>query len=807
MVKARVDSLLSDEIFKGCNPDISMYPVPLEPDFVPIGNIPNKSIILHDAPTIIHNTLKLQAWISPEQEFSWNSNELFLKQLQSVFHRVGLEVSGNSQGIIINILCHPDDAPIIQTSFEAEFHLNRLTHLSQIPLEKLPDTAWKNIAFREFYPSTPYSQLLTRPIELQTSPFKSLLTALSFIHPPAIGFYQALFQPVSPENNWHGNVQKLTDIEFNLKLLDGIQPTQRYAQQAPSGDLRQMSWEVENKAHNDKPFFCLVLRVGIVGAVSNTTEMLSSLSTFMNLFQHGGRPLTFLGHKEFLSVLSAEQIQNMIKKGLVHRSGFLVNSFELAGPVHLPPLNIREDRNVILEGLGTLPVRNPELLQGTLIGTCSFAGTKQEICLPENVRRTHCHLIGGTGTGKTTLEERMIIDDIEKGHGVAIIEPHGDFTERILRLIPQKFIDKTIYFNPGDPDWIPLWNPLDRQAQGQDISRTTGDILLGIQSFISPTGWGDRLENILRNILFSLMHLPNCTFLDVSCLLRNNSKENEIIIKEILKVVDNEEARNFWREDYEKYRKDDLSPPKNKLSKLLVNETVALMFSQPYSRINFRTIMDEGKIFLANFTTIGPTLTSVLGCFILSSLHQAALSRSDIAEPEKRKQFHIYVDEAHRFLTGAIEDMLVETRKYRVSLNLAHQQLSQLDKKKIDALSSVGSKIIFNVGESDATQLRKNLAGLVTVDDLVSLPNFEAVARIGQDVVRFRTLPPLTVQDRTLRERIIEKSHADYCLPSHEIKKIIRQRRQRWAQPFSPLADIDKTNSNDTIEEFYYDEF
>ena len=813
MVAIRVRSLIADEIYKGCQADISTWPVMLEPYFTALNairdnfDIDQQSKWMPETKPDAKDVLRLQAWVSPEQEFCWNNAELFLKQLQNVSFRIGFEVFGNNKGITINFICNPLDQSILKTAFEGEFSSNKLTSMEETPLSNVSEEAWKSIVFQEFFPSPPYFHLLTRPQELQSSPLKSLLTALSFIEAPAFGIYQALLQPVSPEHNWHINVEKLLDIEFNLKLQDGIHASQRYAQQNPSGDLKQMSWEIENKAHNDKPFFSLVFRVAIIGANEEKgIDLLNSMTTFTSLFQHGGRPLNYLAESEFQKVLSQRQICEMFTLGLAHRNGFLVNSSELTGPIHIPHLNISEKRRIPLEGLETLPVQNPKLLTGTWIGACNYAGINQKVCIPSDLRPKHLHTIGRTGVGKSTLLTHMILSDISEGYGVALIEPHGDLIEDIVRLIPEEHVQRVIYFDPGDHEWVPLWNPLKRMIADQDIGRTCDDIVHAIRSFVSGTGWGDRLEHLLRNIIFSLMHLPESTFLDLSNMLRNDSNESEALRKEILKILENETARQFWMYDYKKYRKDDLGPPRNKLSKLLVTGTVSLMLSQPESRFNFRNIMDDGMIFLANFSTISTMLKEVLGCFILSHMHQAALSRSSIPI-SARKPFHIYIDEAHRFMTDTIEDLIAETRKYGVSLNLAHQYLRQFGIQKTDALSSVGSSILFNVGKTDASYLVKDLRGLVTVDDLVSLETGEAISRIGIDIVRIKTSPPFQIPSNNFRDRIIEESRRKYCMPVGAVKRLVRQRSQRLALPYTPLTNTPGTKSGNTVEEFTYDEF
>jgi hypothetical protein len=662
-----------------------------------------------------------------------------------------------------------------------------------------------DICFREYFPPPPYSHLLTRPQELQSSPLKSLITAMAAIEAPSAGIYQVILQAVSPRNNWHRNVQILLDFEFGIKLNDGLNSPGRYSQQSPSGDLKQMAWEVENKAHNDKPFYAMSLRVGVIGAGDKAGGLLKSLATFTGLFQHGGRPLNFISDQQYSNVLSSEQIRNMFILGMTHRPGFLVNSYELTGPVHIPPFSIFEPRQLPLEGLETLPVCNCDLLEGTWIGICSYAGDCQRVCLPEVIRKTHTHLIGASGVGKSTTEEHLILQDIEQGHGVAVLDPHGDLIERLLSLIPEKDIERTIYLNPGDTDWVPLWNPIERIA-GQDTGRSANNIVVAIKSFVASGGWGDRLENILRNLVFAILHLPQGTFLDISNLLRNRSKESKKMRQEILELIENETARQFWLHDYAGYSKTDLSPPINKLGKLLLSDTVSLMLSQPENRFNFRKIMDEGKILLINLSNMDTNVKQVLGSFILSLFHLNALSRSNLPL-EDRRQFHIHCDEAHQFQTDTFESLIAETRKYAVSLTLAHQYLSQFGKKKTDALSTVGSSIIFNVDKRDAEYLIKDLQGKVKVEELVSLGKGEAIARIGSEIVRIKTRPPLNPLTPNHKDRIINESRSKYYKPIHEIKQWIRHRENVWSKPFPAITPSFAEKGSGDAGEFVYDEF
>jgi len=223
--------------------------------------------------------------------------------------------------------------------------------------------------------------------------------------------------------------------------------------------------------------------------------------------------------------------------------------------------------------------------------------------------------------------EHMIMGILARGEGFTVIDPHGDLIERLLCLMPESALERIIYFSFKDPDWIPIWNPL-QGIPGQDVGRTADDMVDCIHSVVS--GWGDRMEHLLRHGIFALLHMPRAAFIDINRLLARQPEERRRYKNEILKVIENEAARQFWLHEFESYRPDEFGPPSHKLSKWLVGGNVSLMLSQPDSFFNFRDMMDRGMIFLADLSTLGSEVRNLLGGFMLSQFHLAALSRSDV---------------------------------------------------------------------------------------------------------------------------------------------------------------------------------
>ncbi len=399
----------------------------------------------------------------------------------------------------------------------------------------------------------------------------------------------------------------------------------------------------------------------------------------------------------------------------------------------------------------------------TPIGFRDGSDDRQPVCIPLDLRLRHTHVIGQTGTGKSTLMERMALHDIQEGHGVAVLDPCGSMVERLMRLVQPVHADRVIYFAPGDLNGIPLWNPL-ACTDHQNRSRVVDHVLGAFMGIIRRVRRGDCVEHLLRQALFAVVHLRDGCLLDAANLLRRDSRQSAHIRAQLRHVINDQRTAAFWEEDFDAYTRDDLSTPAYMLSKLLGSEAVGAMLSQGRSAFDFRRIMEGGQVLLVDLSKVGTEAREILGCLVLSLLHLAALGRR-IVEGSSLRPFHVYCDEAHRFMTDAMEDFMAETRRSEVSLILSNQHMSQFSACKADVLSSVGSKVMFRVNSNDAQHLRKDLQGKVAVDDLVALDVGYAIARIANEVVLLRTLPPRDIPRDNCRDLIVQQSHERYYRP------------------------------------------
>jgi type IV secretory pathway TraG/TraD family ATPase VirD4 len=409
--------------------------------------------------------------------------------------------------------------------------------------------------------------------------------------------------------------------------------------------------------------------------------------------------------------------------------------------------------------------KNNDLNSITPLAVTNYRDIRRLFGIKQKNRRAHMYVIGKTGTGKSTLIANMIISDIREGRGVALIDPHGDLAERVLDFVPKDRIEEVIYFNPGDLEYPIAFNPLEKCSPYSQHLVTSG--LISVFKKIWPDFWGPRLEHILRHAIFTLLEYPGATLLDLPRLLTN--KDFRFMV---LKQVTNQQVREFWFSEFEKYsawlRSEAISPILNKVGQFLTSLPLRNIVGQPENTFNFREVMDSGKILIVNLAKgkIGEDNCALLGAMLVTKIQLAALGRADVPE-EKRKSFYLYVDEVHNFFTLSFAGILSEARKYGLSLVLAHQYLDQLDEEMRAAiLGNVGTLLAFRVGAEDGKYLAREFYPVFTEADLVNLPNHHIYLKLMIDGVTSRpfsavTLPPFG-REASLKKEVVGLSRKKY---------------------------------------------
>ncbi len=374
----------------------------------------------------------------------------------------------------------------------------------------------------------------------------------------------------------------------------------------------------------------------------------------------------------------------------------------------------------------------------------NFRNQSKTFGIKQPDRLAHMYVIGKTGTGKSTLLETLIRNDMKGESGLALLDPHGDLTEKVLASLAPEKKDRVIHFDVPDLDGVIAFNPL----QGVPLRRRALAASGLVEAFkkIWSDSWGPRLEHILRNALLALLDQPQSSLADILRLLDDRDFRRLTAAN-----VCNPQVRDFWLREYESYparfRAEAIAPIQNKVGAFLASPMIHRILTSERNPINLRKIIDEGKILLVNLAKgrIGEDMAALFGSLLVSSLGLAGLSRADQPE-ESRRDFYLYLDEFHTFTTLSLASLLPELRKYHVGLVLAHQHLSQLDLQVRDAiLGNAGTIISFRLGLGDAEVLEKEFYPVFSAHDLINLPNFHIYLKLMIDGVVSRPFSAVTI--------------------------------------------------------------
>jgi len=399
--------------------------------------------------------------------------------------------------------------------------------------------------------------------------------------------------------------------------------------------------------------------------------------------------------------------------------------------------------------------------------------------LPPRDRRHHLYVVGKSGTGKTTLLRNLILQDIVAGHGVGVVDPHGDLVSDVLDHIPRNRIEDVAYFNPADLEF-----PIGLNLLGQtppDNRHLVASGIVGVFKSIWPDFWGPRTEYILYATVAALLDCENVSLLGVPRMF-SDARFREWVVRQIKDPI----VRSFWVNEFAQFnrqtQREMVAPIQNKVGQLLMSPHLRNILGQVRSRMDARFMMDKGRVFIADVSKgrLGADKANLLGALLVKQFELAAMSRSDVPE-SKRRDFHLYVDEFQSFATDSFVSILSEARKYRLCLTLSHQYTGQVRPEIRDAVfGNVGSLVAFRVGQHDAELLEREFGGAYPARRFVELRNHEICVKLLQsgehgDPFVARTLPPWG-ERHDYREKIVRRSREKYGTP----REIVEDKIRRW---------------------------
>jgi len=522
-----------------------------------------------------------------------------------------------------------------------------------------------------------------------------------------------------------------------------------------------------------EPFSCNI-RIGYISNIES--EAKRKLEAIINSFyQFNNTDIQDLRVKRLSERAFLHEYKNRSLK-----SPYMLSSKEISTLYHLPNSDFVPHVVHVLSKKSEAPQDVPKIgaKDISLFGITNYHNNFDKFGIKREDRRRHLYCVGKSGSGKSKLLELLIKEDIDNGHGVGVLDPHGDLVDNIMELIPKERIKDVIYFDPADVDFPISFNPLENVGEEYKMQVTIGFIYIFKRLF--GTNWTDRLEHVLRYTVLALLDSPNTTVLSILKMLTDKNYRQTIVSR----IQDNV-VKSFWVSEFagwsEKFDAEAITPLLNKVGQFVATNMIRNVIGQPVNKINIREIMDKKKILLMKVSKglLGEENSSLLGAMIITKLYQAALSRADMKE-EEREDFYFYVDEFQNFATDTFSEILSEARKYRLNLTIAHQYMGQLsDLVQKTVFGNVGSIINFRVGADDATVLAEEYTPIFKERDIINLGVREFYCKMSvngeiREAFSARTINVPKVEKHYVDE-IIEHSRKTYCVPRKEVEELLNK--------------------------------
>jgi hypothetical protein len=642
-----------------------------------------------------------------------------------------------------------------------------------------------------------FSTLLTTELKLSNNNALPIKTFLSFEVDPLAAitatlakfeddeeaWIQLLIRPAPA--NWHKkNERYIAALKNQSKtstkgLLSALwaPPETKKTEGVKLTDYEQTrASAAEEKSH--KLAFECALRIVYRGNLPESQALLRVQSIIASYKQFN---TTYLNGFEAKRLSMDKQALELYTTRQFAKANFICNIEEVATLYHLPHTNV--ETPYILWALAqtaeppaNLPIVSDEYREDVSpIAVTNFRGHNTLFGLPRIDRGRHLYIIGQTGVGKSGLLELLTISDINSTFGFAVIDPHGDYAQSVLKRIPQHRVSDVIYFNPADTDFPIAFNPM--EVTDQKLKTHTASELIGVLKRMFES-WGPRLEYILRYSLLALLDYPESTMLDITRMLTDKKFR-----KEVLEYVIDPVVRNFWQVEFaswnDKFAAEAVAPVLNKVGAFTANPLVRNIIGQPKSSFNLRKIIDEHKILIVNLSRglVGEDNAALLGALLVTKIQLAAMSRADIPA-EHRTPFYLYVDEFQNFATDSFATILSEARKYGLNLTVANQYIAQMPMEVKDAVfGNVGSIVAFRMSADDARTMQRYFEPKFTEYDLVHMHNRHFVISMtieGEKVPAFSAitidLPPLS---DGFSAAIIQHSRKQYAIEKLSIEEYI----------------------------------
>jgi len=694
-------------------------------------------------------TLKAtQVKLPKDRRVSPDKMKALLIMLSYIPTPISFEIIATEKEIIVQFVCDENHADTLETYIKAYF-----PHCSCIRTDKYldgilrPDLPTGVIDFG-------LEQEFVRPIQtaknFSLDPLLSLFAIFDSLAPNEQAGIQILFQPAI--NSWSESILRSVTLGDGTSFFMDAPLMPQLAKEKVQSPLYGVSIRAFAQATELAHAFEILGRASdvIVNASKGPFNELALIATQWYAFETRVNDIFFRES---------------------HRLGILLNVDELLTFVHFPSEHI-ESRKLYASSRKTkeLPgiARNKEFI----LGENEHTGTRAMVSVGLQDRFKHLHIIGATGTGKSTLIANLVLQDIAKGYGSILFDPHGDLIDDIIARIPKNQLDDVVLIDPSDTEYPIGLNILEAH---NDIEKEVlaSDLVSSFRRY--ATSWGDQINAVLGNAIQAMLEHPDGgTLIDLRRFLIEKDFRQSF-----LKRVSDPSIRYYWEKQYPILKTNSIGPILTRLDTFLRPKSIRNMVIQKRG-IDFEALLNSNKTILIKLSQglIGTENSYLLGSLILSKIHQAILSRQ---QESNRNPVMLYLDEFQNFITPSLKEMITGVRKYNVGLILSHQDLQQLQREDTELVHSVigniSTRIVFRVGEPDSRKLHDSFSSFDSID-LQNLGTGEAIIRIEQPQYdcSLDTVPLTQLSDEEREEnRKIASAHSrqQYATPKADVEKVL----------------------------------
>lgn len=700
--------------------------------------------------------VEIELRLPRDQDLSKETAEQFLLSLTNAQFPIAFELIGLPDRICLQFVCAVEDRNNIESQLAAHF-----PEVVLVPHDTLLVKHWVAASqcsplVVEFGLSREFMLPLAMERKFSVDPLSAVMAVLSGVNHGEMAVLQVLIQPT--RGPWSESILRAVTLVDGEPLFKGGRDIAKQARKKIS-----------------RPLLATVIRFGCRLCkgrnYSMAREMTGALATISDSEGNELFPLDNDGY-------DPQDHESDLLDRSSRRSGMILNTDELCSLVHPPSSSVTNSK---LHRLTSTTKSAPRLVfnHRLILGDNDHNGIVQKVSLSADQRTRHMHVLGASGTGKSTFLLNQLIQDIHNGDGLAVLDPHGELIDNLIGHIPPERASDVVMFDPSDEDYPIGFNILNAHSSLE--KNLLSSDLVSIFRRLS-TSWGDQMNAVLANgILAILESKQGGTLLD----LRRFLVEPQFR-KQYLTTVEDPEVVYYWAKEFPLLASRSQGPVLTRLDSFLRPKIIRYMVAQQNSRLDFGDIMDKKRVFLARLShgAIGEENSSLLGALLVTKFHQLALCRQRQKEQD-REYFWLYIDEFQNFATPSMATILSGARKYRMGLILAHQELHQLESKSPEVAAAVianaYSRVCFRLGDNDAKKLANGFSSF----DATCLQNLgigEAICRVERKEQDFnlRTPPVLPRDEKAsseIREQIVKTSRARYATPRAEVEAAVARVR------------------------------